>query len=117
MPPEVHDDTRLKMYVLVRKDILTDVQVGVQSAHALVEYAHAFGSQMVYQDWVENHKTLIFLSATEREIEVTKNLFNRLGRRWRGFNEPDIGNIQTAVAFQPCTHMEGSELFKSFKLA
>ena len=117
MPFQPKDDTRLKMYVLVRKDILTDIQVGVQSAHAIVEYANSFGTQMIYKDWAENHKTLIFLSANETEIQATKNLFNRLGKRWKGFNEPDIGNIQTAVAFQPCTHEDGLTLFKSFSLA
>lgn len=117
MTPLDENVRRLKMYVLVRKDILTDIQVGVQAAHALVEYANTFGTQIIYKEWVEDHKTLIFLSASEDQINSFKNIFTKNGKRWKGFYEPDIGNILTAVAFQPLTHEEGMEVFGELNLA
>lgn len=116
MPLEPENPYRLKMYVLVRKDILPTVRCGVQCSHALAEYAYTFHGQNRYVDWVENHKTLIFLSATEKQITEMKEIFCVMGKRYKGFCEPDIGNVLTAVAFEPVTAAEGMQIFSDYKL-
>ena len=106
-------DERLKMYVLVRKDILSDVQCGVQAGHAIAEYMKDhLETDHRLKKWVEEHKTLIFLSATAEQIEKKKVAFPS----WSGFKEPDIGNIETAVAFSPVSHERGAELFGDLRL-
>lgn len=112
MSPEQFN-ARLKMYVLVRKDILTDVQCGVQAAHALAEYMNSFlDSDPKLREWVEDHKTLIFLSASEKQLYEKKVAYPS----WASFKEPDIGDIETAVAFSPVTHERGVELFGDLNL-
>ena len=102
---------RLKVYVLVRKDILTEIQCGVQAAHAVAELVHDHEDPAV-TDWVVNHRTLIFLSATEKQIAEKKELLST----FKGFKEPDLNNVETAVAFTPVTHIVGVDLFGDLKL-
>ena len=103
----------LRMYVLIRKDILTDVQCGVQASHAIAWYIRDYiDHDPNLIEWIWKHHTLIFLAATEEEIHRKKILFPS----WVGFNEPDIGDIETAVAFSPITSERGVELFSDLNL-
>ena len=112
MSPEEFNQ-RLKMYVLVRKDILSDVQCGVQAAHAIAEYMRDFiGSDPRLNEWVWDHKTLIFLAADEKQIYEKKVQHPC----WAAFREPDLGDVETAVAFSPVTHERGVELFGDLNL-
>lgn len=104
---------KLKMYVLIRKDILTDVQCGVQASHALSWYIRdyiQYDPNLI--EWIWNHHTLIFLEANEEEIHRKKVLFPS----WVGFKEPDLDDIETAVAFSPVSPERGMELFGDLKL-
>lgn len=106
-------NNRLKMYVLIRKDILTDVQCGVQAGHAIASYmSEHIKDEPKLVDWVDNHKTLIYLAASEEQIEEKKKLLSN----WVGFNEADLDGIETAVAFVPISNLEGRFIFGDLKL-
>lgn len=99
------------MYVLIRKDILTDIQCGVQASHAITEYMRLNKDCPVLNDWAENHRTLIFLAADEQQINMKKRIIKHAG-----FKEIDLGDIETAVAFKPMTFLDGNEFFGELKL-
>jgi len=105
----------LRMYVLVRRDVLPLVHCGVQAAHAVAEFVNYHQNENT-KKWVEVDKTLICLEATESQIEKMKNKFARGGMNFQPFHEPDMSDIQTAVAFQPISTVEGGIIFKDFKL-
>ena len=110
-----YDKTKLRMYVLVRRDVLTLVQCGVQAGHAASEYVHFHRNDKTKQ-WAEADKTLIFLSATGDEIEKMKRQFDRKNKTYQSFHEPDLNDLQTAVAFEPVQFTQGKELFGQFAL-
>lgn len=105
-------NNRLKMYVLIRKDILTDVQCGVQAAHAIQEYNNQYPDCENLKSWAHDHKTLIFLAASAKQFEA----FKGLPLKNASFYESDLDNMETAVAFEPITHLEGAEIFSKLKL-
>lgn len=109
-PEEYH--SQMKMYVLIRKDILTDVQCGVQAAHAIQEYNILHENCESLKEWSRNHKTLIFLAASEKQLQAYKEM----PIKHASFYEPDIGNIETAVAFEPITTLQGIDMFSKLKL-
>lgn len=105
----------LRMYVLVRRDVLPLVHCGVQAAHAVAEYVHYHDNDNT-RTWVEQHKTLIVLSATADEIEEMRNKFLDSDMNYQPFYEPDMDNTLTAMAFQPVTTKEGSLIFNRLEL-
>jgi hypothetical protein len=116
-PMSKSDPEAQKVYVLVRKDILSDIQVGVQATHAVVEMLDLAKCYDRYpSDWVDNYRTLIFLAANEYELEEMKRKCDAQDVLFCGFREPDLNNIETAVAFEPVTVEKGFELFGGFEL-
>jgi hypothetical protein len=105
-------NNRLKMYILIRKDILTDVQCGVQAAHALQEYNINHPDCEKLKSWAHDHKTLIFLEANAKQFDA----YTELPLKHASFYESDLDNMETAVAFEPVTHLQGVEIFSKLKL-
>jgi hypothetical protein len=106
----------LRMYVLVRRDILPLVHSGVQAAHAVAEYLHTFKDEETTNKWVSKDKTLLFLTASADQIGCMKRKFEKDGKKYQSFCEPDMSDIETAVAFEPLTMEEGKKYFKDFSL-
>lgn len=105
----------LRMYVLVRRDVLPLVHCGVQATHAVAEYVHYHDNDITRQ-WVEKDKTLIVLEGTEKEIEELRQEFLFKDLNYQPFYEPDMDNTLTAMAFQPISKEDGDIMFKHFKL-
>lgn len=114
IPAPNQDDSELKMYVLINRDILTLVQCGVQAAHSIHTYCFDYPEKC--KTWNDKHKTLIFLEAKESEIYEKINDFVMIGKTFSFFNEPDLGNVLTACCFEPLMSEEGKEIFGKFKL-
>jgi len=106
---------QLKMYVLVRRDILPLVHAGVQAGHAIAEFVFYHPNENT-RKWVTEDKTLIVLEATEEQIKKQMDLFADRNMNYQPFWEPDMSHTMTAVAFQPISNELGSELFAGFKL-
>jgi len=49
-----------KVYIIVRKEILTIQQCAVQASHAVAELVHKYD----VKNWVENDKTIVILNGT-----------------------------------------------------
>jgi len=108
-------DKQYRMYVLIRRDILPLVHCGVQGAHAAIEFMHYHPNDNTAR-WVVDHKTLIFLEASEKQIQDKMKWFADRHMNFQPFREPDMDNTLTAVCFQPIQYGLGKEVFKGFKL-
>lgn len=122
------DEQECRMYVLVNRPILTLVQSGVQAAHAIAEYSAAYPNCEKYKIWANKYKTLIFLQATERDIETVASGLDMNGKKYAKFYEPDMydesattdifkerGKL-TAIAIEPLHPIEGKLLFGKYEL-
>jgi hypothetical protein len=106
----------LRMYGLVNYQ-LTGIQKGIQFLHGVVEYSQMVNriggeSLTLYNDWANNHKTVILLNGgtTNHRLNSENGLpFGTLnnyalklsenGIEFSTFNEPDLGDQLTSVAF------------------
>ena len=104
-----------KMYILTN-DKLSKSQSAVQAAHAVAEYMYKYGWTDNTIDWVENHKTMVILKATESEIHGMITKLARDGKCFSKFYESDLDDLLTAVVFEPMREEVGNELFFNFKL-
>lgn len=90
-----------RMYCLTLYNI-SPIQQGIQSAHAIVEYAQVFGDAPEYKKWAGQDKTIIILNGGS---SVTLNehlsfLLNDLSiDKIAFFKEPDLFNGITAICF------------------
>lgn len=122
------DEQECRMYVLVNRPILTLVQSGVQAAHAIAEYSSTYPECETYKRWASKYKTLIFLQATERDIEAVASGLDMNGKKYAKFYEPDMydenapndlfkerGKL-TAIAIEPLHPIEGKLLFGKYEL-
>lgn len=123
------DEQECRMYVLVNRPILTLVQSGVQAAHAIAEYSAKYPDCESYKRWASTYKTLIFLQATERDIETVASGLDMNGKKYAKFYEPDMydqdafgepvsgdrGKL-TAIAIEPLHPIEGKLLFGKYEL-
>lgn len=103
----------IRCYILINSKLPT-IHGGIQAAHSLAELMVKFPHDI--SDWATNHKTLVFLSATEDEIRMMCNYFVEKSRLQTPFFEPDLDNLITAAAFEPMKASEGKILFGKFKL-
>jgi peptidyl-tRNA hydrolase len=106
----------LKMFILIRRDILPLAHCAVQSSHSAAEFMAKFGNKPNVIDWVNNHKTMILLSASEKDIADIKVLYDRLGLSYATFIEPDMSNAETATAFEPISNDISKDIFGKLKL-
>lgn len=89
-----------RMYCLVLYNI-SPIQQGIQSAHAIVEYANVFHNTIEYQKWAQVNKTIIILNGGTSGTMKTHMDFlidNQL-TDLAFFKEPDLYNGMTAICF------------------
>lgn len=106
------------MYILVAYN-LSDIQKGIQASHAVDEYTnHIWKTNLnlltdkemapdlvKLRDWIENYKTMIILNGGTTNNKGTGSLqthyraLNKLGVDYSIFQEPDLNDAETAVAF------------------
>ena len=106
----------LKMFILIRRDILPLPHCAVQASHSACEFMAKFGQKPNVIDWVNNHKTMILLSATENEIADIKALYDRMGLSYSTFIEPDMSNAETATCFEPISNDVSKAIFGKLPL-
>jgi hypothetical protein len=116
MPPNENPHDYMKMYVLVNRESLTLVQCGVQACHSVAEFMDVYGEKPRVKDWVQNHKTMILLEATQQDLQRMKEALAWYGYVHKSFYEPDLNNLETAVAFEPMLASQGKEIFRHLKL-
>lgn len=115
LPPEVYMKA-LKIFILVRRDILPLPHCAVQASHSACEFMMKFGQKPSVIDWVNNHKTMIILSATDDEIESIKVLYEKMGLSYATFVEPDMDNAETATCFEPISNDISKAIFGKLSL-
>jgi hypothetical protein len=103
----------VRLYVLVNKDLPT-IHGGIQGAHAVAELMSDYPEET--SDWAKNHKTLVFLAASEEQIREMNVYFTNKKRPYAQFLEPDLDNLLTAAAYEPMHSFEGKVIFGKFKL-
>lgn len=84
---------------MVRQDLPLSYQ-GVQSAHAAIDFQHQHPE--LAKEWQTKSNYLIFLSV--KDESSLENLIRKAESRgiiFTPFNEPDINDELTAVAFEP----------------
>ena len=91
-----------RMYCLVVPQ-LSQIQKGIQSAHAIVEYSNKFYNNDDYFNWSEYDKTIIVLDAKSYsdiiEIMDTTDHFYRNEINYAAFREESLNNMITAICF------------------
>lgn len=89
-----------RMYSLVLYNI-SPIQQGIQTAHAIVEYANAFHNTIEYQKWAQVNKTIIILNGGS-SIKLKEHLDYLLDNQLVDlafFKEPDLYNGITSICF------------------
>lgn len=89
-----------RMYCLTLYN-LSPIQQGIQSAHAIVEYARAFGHRKEYLDWSGEDKTIIILNGGS-SIKLKEHMDYLIDNQLVDlafFKEPDLFNGITACCF------------------
>jgi len=79
---KAHFESRLRMYVLVRRDVLPINYCIPQAAHAVAEYVHYYNKNRITKQWVEDDKTMIVLEANADQMERIKKKFKDLDKRF-----------------------------------
>lgn len=89
-----------RMYCLTLYN-LSPIQQGIQSAHAIVEYARVFGHRQEYLNWSGEDKTIIILNggSSIKLKEHMDYLINEQLVDLAFFKEPDLFNGITACCF------------------
>jgi hypothetical protein len=121
----------LRMYGLVNYQN-TGIQKGIQFLHSVVEYsqmANRLGNDILkqYNEWADNHKTVILLNGGTTNNKILedgkyfgtlnnhKKTLDNLGVFNSGFNEPDLGDQLTAVAFLLDERIFNKKKYPDFK--
>ena len=92
--------TTEKLRVVTRRDLELPYQ-SVQSGHAGINFQHEHPESA--RGWFHDSNYLIFLT-TKDEDSLKKLIYKAELQdiKISIFREPDIGNVITAVAFEPC---------------
>ena len=88
-----------KLRVVTRRDLHISTQA-VQSAHAAIDFQHDHPE--VASQWQTKSNYLALLTVADEEALIkliTKAIL--MGIKHTIFREPDLGNVITAVAFEP----------------
>lgn len=90
------------MYVLVPYN-LSDIQKGIQAAHAISVFVYQNKNTKKVKQWVEDDKTIIVLNGgtTGKNGTLQQYLLDldKLSVARAVFQEPDLNDATTAVAF------------------
>ena len=88
-----------RMYSMVLRQ-LNPIQKGVQTTHAVVEYANKYGSDKEFLQWSETDKTLIMLDGgTYQDMISIYDSLKDLGVKFGKFQEPDLNYLTTSITF------------------
>jgi hypothetical protein len=94
-----------RMYFLVMYN-LSGIQKGIQSGHAITEYALKYFDNLDFQDWANDNKTFIVLDGGTSNTGVNYGsmernqqllLLNNINHAI--FREPDLNDATSAIAF------------------
>lgn len=90
---------KYKMYSLVIRQ-LNPIQKGIQTTHAVVEYAKLYSDNECYKFWSNEDKTLVMLdvNGTLEMKEIIQKLVS-LGIKFACFCEPDLDGLITSICF------------------
>jgi hypothetical protein len=111
------------VYVLVRSDVLPPINQGVQACHAVVELMSRHSCQgttataNIIALWARRHKTLVLLAADQGQMLRVMDRCDRRGLKYASFLEPDLGDMRTAIAFEPVTKAQAKDLFYGLRRA
>lgn len=96
------------MYFLTMYN-LSQIQIGIQSGHAQMEYALKYWENEDFQDWAQNHKTWIILNGGTSThtveydfigtMEESESALKEAGIDLATFCEPDLNGSLSAIAF------------------
>jgi hypothetical protein len=108
------EQLELRMYGLVNYQ-LTGIQKGIQFLHAVSDYGQLVkklkGEELEkYDDWADNWKTVILLNGGTTNNRIVDSAYVGTMNRYKedldkngifnvSFNEPDLGDQMTAIAF------------------
>ena len=107
------EELEYRMYHLVIYQ-LSGIQIGIQASHARDEYAEAFDQDEDFKSWRKTHKTVILLNGgTTNSIgfdpyslrpytgsmQLHMKSLEMLDLKYVEFQEPDLNNAVTAIAF------------------
>ena len=104
-----------RMYSLVLRQ-LNPIQKGVQTTHAVVEYANKYSSDDEYRQWAETDKTLIVLDGgTYQEMVRIYDTLKELGIKFADFQEPDLNYLTTSITFLADERVWNREQYPSWE--
>lgn len=90
---------KYRMYHLVMGNI-SQIQCGIQSYHAGMEYARKYWDDKEFQQWINNDKTVILLNGgTSGTINKYLNEISINKIKYAFFEESDLNNALSAIAF------------------
>ena len=96
---EQEEGLRQRMYSIILYN-LSPIQQGIQSAHALIEYAQTRFHSPEYQRWATTDKTLIILNGGSSVTLADHMMYlSQCGIDFEVFREPDLYNGITAFCF------------------
>lgn len=84
----------MKVYIIVREDILTASQKAVQAAHAVAELC----LKEDVKEWGVHHKTMVLLGL-KQGWKMEETYHGLINSKKAIFYEPDLKNQPTAIAF------------------
>lgn len=112
---ETKDVYEQRMYSLVLRQ-LNPIQKGVQTTHAVVEYANKYSSDEEYRQWAETDKTLIVLDGgTYQEMVRIYDTLKELGMKFADFQEPDLNYLTTSITFLADERVWNREQYPSWE--
>lgn len=104
-----------RMYSMVLRQ-LNPIQKGVQTTHAVVEYANKYASDEEYKQWAETDKTLIMLDGgTYQEMVKIYDTLKELGIKIGKFQEPDLNYLTTSITFLADERVWNCEQYPSWE--
>ena len=112
------------MYHLTMYNI-SEIQKGIQSYHAGMEYAKKYWNDEDFQSWLDNDKTVIILNGgtsnqdelmfgtMEQNINIIEN---ELMINFSIFKEPDLNNSLSGIAFLVPEQVYDKEIYPVFEI-
>lgn len=89
---------------------LSGIQKGIQSSHAITEYANEFEKTKEYKQWSREDKTEVLLQVNSSDdLKKIIETLTGLEHKFAVFHEPDIYNVVTSVSFLLDEVMQGSK--------
>ena len=112
---ETKDAYEQRMYSMVLHQ-LNPIQKGVQTTHAVVEYANKYASDEEYKQWAETDKTLIVLDGgTYQEMVRIYDTLKELEMKFADFQEPDLNYLTTSITFLADERVWNREQYPSWE--